>query len=105
MSLLFQSSETQHEQKQTAWYTEYLLVMAMAKLMDVEQHTSQPPGSELFTEALGRLPPLHLLNDGGVLMVEILTLIATYLQWCDQKIDAYMHVRSHLSPGQSHHLH
>ncbi|CAG8232124.1 unnamed protein product [Penicillium salamii] len=92
MSLLFQSSETQHEQKQTAWYTEYLLVMAMAKLMDVEQHTSQPPGSELFTEALGRLPPLHLLNDGGVLMVEILTLIATYLQWCDQKIDAYMHI-------------
>ncbi|THC94113.1 hypothetical protein EYZ11_006402 [Aspergillus tanneri] len=92
MVLLFQTPETWEQQKRTTWYTEYLLVMAMAKLMDVEQSTCQPPGSDLFAEALRRLPPLHLLGGEGVITVEILTLIATYLQWCDRKHDAYLHV-------------
>lgn len=90
--LLFQSSETREEVKRSTWYTEYLLVMAMAKLMDVENPTSQPPGSALFTEALSRLPPLHHLGGEGVIAVEILTLMSTYLQWCDRKHDAYLHV-------------
>lgn len=97
MILLFQSPEGREQQKQTTWYTEYLLVMAMGKLMDVKQPASQPPGSNLFAEALERLPPLHQLGGGGVLIVEILTLIATYLQWCDQKHGAYMHVSSFLA--------
>ncbi|CAI7644208.1 unnamed protein product [Penicillium pancosmium] len=63
----------------------------MAKLMDVESPTSQPPGSALFTEALSRLPQLHHLGGEGVIAVEILTLMATYLQWCDRKHDAYVH--------------
>lgn len=92
MGLLFQTVESQEQQKQTTWYTEYLLVMAMAKLMDVEQPTSQPPGSELFSEALKRLPPLHNFGSEGVIVVEILTLVATYLQWCDRKHDAYIYV-------------
>lgn len=90
--LLFQTTETRQQQKQTTWYTEYLLVMAMAKLIDVEQPTSKPPGSALFTEALNRLPPLHNLGDEGVIAVEILTLVATYLQWCDRRHDAYLYV-------------
>jgi proline utilization trans-activator len=94
--LLFQSPETREEVKRSTWYTEYLLVMAMAKLMDVESPTSQPPGSALFTEALSRLPQLHHLGGEGVIAVEILTLMATYLQWCDRKHDAYIHVSSHL---------
>ncbi|CAI7657802.1 unnamed protein product [Penicillium discolor] len=65
MILLFQSREGQEKQKQTTWYTEYLLVMAMAKLMDVKQPTSQPPGSSLFAEALDQLPALHQLSSGG----------------------------------------
>ncbi|KAJ5797368.1 uncharacterized protein N7503_006664 [Penicillium pulvis] len=92
MGLLFQTAESQEQQKQTTWYTEYLLVMAMAKLMDVEQPTSQPPGSELFSEALKRLPPLHHFGGEGVIVVEILTLVATYLQWCDRKHDAYIYI-------------
>lgn len=92
MGLLFQNADSQEQQKQTTWYTEYLLVMAMAKLMDVEQPTSQPPGSELFSEALKRLPPLHNFGSEGVIVVEILTLVATYLQWCDRKHDAYIYV-------------
>lgn len=94
MVLLFQTVETREHQKRTTWYTEYLLVMAMAKLMDVEQPTSQPPGSGLFTEALKRLPPLHSLGEEGIIAVEIVTLVATYLQWCDRKHDAYLYVCS-----------
>lgn len=92
MVLLFQTVETREQQKRTTWYTEYLLVMAMAKLMEVEQSTSQPPGSDLFAEALKRLPPLHNLGEEGIIAVEILTLVATYLQWCDRKHAAYLHV-------------
>lgn len=91
--LLFQSQQTREEIKRSSWYTEYLLVMAMAKLMDVESPANHPPGSALFTEALSRLPPLHHLGSEGIISVEILTLIATYLQWCDRKHDAYLHVK------------
>ena len=67
--------------------------MAMAKLMDVKHPTSQTPGADLFAEALNRLPPLHHMGGEGVVTVEILTLITTYLQWCDRKHDAYLYVR------------
>ncbi|KAI9040664.1 fungal specific transcription factor domain-containing protein [Aspergillus affinis] len=92
MMLLFQSPERQRQQTRTTWFTEYLLVMAMAKLMDVEEPTSQPPGASLFAEAMRRLPRLHQLGEEGVIAVEILTLITTYLQWCDRKHDAYLYV-------------
>ena len=92
MVLLFQDEQTQEHQMHTIWFTEYLLVMAMAKLMDVEDPSSQPPGASLFAEAMRRLPPLHQLGEEGAITVEILTLIATYLQWCDRKHDAYLYV-------------
>lgn len=92
MMLLFQSPERQQRQMRTTWFTEYLLVMAMAKLMDVEEPTAQPPGASLFAEAMRRIPHLHQLGEKGVMAVEILTLITTYLQWCDRKHDAYLYV-------------
>ncbi|KAI2896886.1 transcriptional regulator family: Fungal Specific TF [Aspergillus niger] len=92
MVMLFQTPESREEQKRTTWYTEYLLVMAMAQLMDVEQPTSQPPGADLFAEALRRVPPMQSLGEEGVIAVEILTLVATYLQWCDRRHDAYLYI-------------
>ncbi|KAL3252956.1 hypothetical protein ABHI18_009814 [Aspergillus niger] len=92
MVLLFQTPESREEQKQTTWYTEYLLVMAMAKLMDVERPTSEPPGADLFAEALRRVPPMQSLGEEGVIAVEILALVATYLQWCDRRHDAYLYI-------------
>ncbi|OQE29255.1 hypothetical protein PENFLA_c004G04429 [Penicillium flavigenum] len=92
LTLLFQSPETRQQQINSPWFTEYLLVMAMAKLMDVKHPTSQTPGTDLFAEALKRLPPLHHMGGEGVVAVEILTLIATYLQWCDRKHDAYLYI-------------
>lgn len=99
LMLLFQNAETREQQMRSPWFTEYLLVMAMAKLMDVRHPTSQPPGSDLFAEALKRLPPLHNMGGEGVIIVEILTLVTTYLQWCDHKNDAYLHVCELNAPG------
>ncbi|KAI9925483.1 hypothetical protein MW887_005864 [Aspergillus wentii] len=92
MMLLFQSPQQRDYQMRSTWFTEYLLVMAMAKLMDVDEPTSQPPGANLFAEAMRRLPPLHQLGEEGVIAVEILTLVTTYLQWCDRKHDAYLYI-------------
>ncbi|KAJ5943488.1 hypothetical protein N7516_003656 [Penicillium verrucosum] len=92
LMLLFQSPETRQQQINSPWFTEYLLVMAMAKLMDVKHPTSRTPGADLFAEALKRLPPLHHMGGEGVVAVEILTLITTYLQWCDRKHDAYLYI-------------
>ncbi|KAB8231916.1 Zn(II)2Cys6 transcription factor [Aspergillus alliaceus] len=92
MMLLFQDEEMRESQMRTTWFTEYLLVMAMAKLMDVEDPSSKPPGASLFAEAMRRSPPLHQLGEEGVIAVEILTLVATYLQWCDRKHDAYLYI-------------
>ncbi|KAF4761004.1 hypothetical protein N7455_001466 [Penicillium solitum] len=92
LMLLFQSPETRQQQINSPWFTEYLLVMAMAKLMDVKHPTSQTPGADLFAEALKRLPLLHHMGGEGVVAVEILTLITTYLQWCDRKHDAYLYI-------------
>ncbi|OQE47415.1 hypothetical protein PENCOP_c001G05572 [Penicillium coprophilum] len=92
LMLLFQSPVTRQRQINSPWFTEYLLVMAMAKLMDVKHPTSHTPGADLFAEALKRLPPMHHMGGEGVVAVEILTLIATYLQWCDRKHDAYLYI-------------
>ncbi|PLB48464.1 hypothetical protein P170DRAFT_411341 [Aspergillus steynii IBT 23096] len=92
LMLLYQSPEMREQQKRTMWYIEYLLVMAMAKLIYVDQPTSHIPGVDFFNEALRLLPPLHELGDHGVIAVEILTLIATYMQWCDRKHAAYLHI-------------
>ncbi|KZF23871.1 hypothetical protein L228DRAFT_282548 [Xylona heveae TC161] len=92
MTLLFQNEETRENQMRTTWFTEYLLVMAMAKLIDVEDPSFQPPGADLFAEAMRRLPRLYQLGEEGVIAVEILTLITTYLQWCDRKHDAYLYI-------------
>ncbi|CAG8166481.1 unnamed protein product [Penicillium salamii] len=91
LMLLFQTAESRKKQMRSPWFTEYLLVMAMAKLINVRHPTSQPPGSDLFTEALKRLPPLHQMGGESAIMVEILTLITTYLQWSDHKHDAYLY--------------
>lgn len=80
------------------WFTQYLLVIALAKLADVETtvHNGEPPGGEFFTEAMRRLPAMHQLPGCGVIAVEILCLIGVYLQWCDRKRDAYFYVRFQL---------
>lgn len=93
LPLLFQNATTQERQMKTKWFTQYLLVMAIGKLIDYNnQWHGEPPGAAYFAEAMRRLPPLHRLGGCGVVAVEILCLVTIYLQWCDRRHDAYLHV-------------
>ncbi|CAD0026789.1 unnamed protein product, partial [Aureobasidium pullulans] len=62
------------------WYVQYLLVMAMGKLLDGQsgiESSSRPPGWDYFAEAMRLLPPLGQLLEIGVVAVEILAVLTT----------------------------
>ncbi|OHW98298.1 fungal specific transcription factor domain-containing protein [Colletotrichum incanum] len=93
MTLLFQSQASRARQMDTPWFTLYLLVMAMGKLMEEDpREVRGPPGAFWFAEAMRRLPPLHSISEYGIVGLEILCLATTYLQWNDRKNDAYFFV-------------
>ena len=96
VALLYKDHESRDAQVSTVWFTQYLLVIALAKLADVETpvYDGEPPGGEFFSEAIRRLPSMHRLPRCGVIAVEILCLIGVYLQWSDRKKDAYFYVSS-----------
>ncbi|KAJ0382177.1 hypothetical protein COL922a_013082 [Colletotrichum nupharicola] len=95
LTLLFQNQATRAKQMKTPWFTLYLLVMAMGKLMEADRRIYDgPPGAFYFAEAMKRFPPLHSISEYGIVGVEILCLATTYLQWCDRKKDSYFFVRS-----------
>ncbi|KAK0368562.1 fungal specific transcription factor domain-containing protein [Colletotrichum limetticola] len=93
MTLLFNSQASRARQMDTPWFTLYLLVMAMGKLMEEDpREVRGPPGAFWFAEAMRRLPPLHSISEYGIVGLEILCLATTYLQWNDRKNDAYFFV-------------
>lgn len=93
MDLLYHDDSSRSSQMQSIWFTQYLLVMAVAMLIGSPAEGSRiPPGNDLFAEAMRRIPPVHDMGSHGVISVEILCLIALYLQWCDRKHDAYLYV-------------
>jgi proline utilization trans-activator len=96
MTMHFRSSKLREEQKRSVWYTKYLLVMAVAKLIanDESRCDNKPPGIEYFAEAVARLQPLSRLRESGVESVEILGLATLYLSWCDKPYEGYFYVRA-----------
>lgn len=79
------------------WYAECLLVFAIGRLLQAKwDDMSKPPGDEFFREALKRIPDFSSLRKQGVLGVELMGLIALYLQIADRKEDAYLYVSSYL---------
>lgn len=99
LALLYRGPETRETQMATVWFTQYLLVIALAKLVDIETTVvnGEPPGGEFFGEAMRRLPGMQQLPSCGVVAVELLCLVGVYLQWCDRKRDAYFYVRHSLT--------
>ncbi|KAI4596419.1 hypothetical protein KJ359_005549 [Pestalotiopsis sp. 9143b] len=93
MAELFQSPASRVHQMKSIWFIQYLLIMAMGKLMDTDTQSGGPhPGVSYFAEAMRLLPQQYELGGHGVISVEILCLVALYLQWCDRKHDAYLYV-------------
>lgn len=97
MAELFQSPASRVHQMKSIWFIQYLLIMAMGKLMDTDTQSGGPhPGVSYFAEAMRLLPQQYELGAHGVISVEILCLVALYLQWCDRKHDAYLYVSTTL---------
>ncbi|KAJ5387426.1 hypothetical protein N7509_009967 [Penicillium cosmopolitanum] len=103
---LFYANPHDAAQQQTPWFLEMLLVLAIGKLFsgDFDDH-NEIPGSELFSYAYKNLPTLGELYTHGVLGVEILALVAVYLQNLNRKDEAYLHISTALRLAISLGLH
>lgn len=96
MDRFYESDSARMSQMQTMWFLQYLLVMALGMVIrHPVQDINSPPGYVHFSEAMRRLPPRHELGLHGIISVEILALAGVYMQWCDQKHDAYLYVCSY----------
>lgn len=75
------------------FYLTFLLVMAIGELLQGSSEGNEElPGARYYQEALNRLPGFSALRNYGVVAVEIMSLIAFYLQCADSKEDAYVYV-------------
>lgn len=76
------------------WHLELALVFALGYLLQGESkdHTSIP-GAQLYVEVENRLPGAAALRRQGMVAIEILGLMAFYLQCADRRDDAYIYVR------------
>lgn len=76
-----------------------LMVFAIGELLQGEvRERSDLPGSQYFLHAIHHLPNLCTLRSLGTQAVEVMGLVAFYLQCSDRKDDAYVYVSA------NHHL-
>jgi proline utilization trans-activator len=75
------------------WHVEMLMVFAVGKLLrgNLDDDT-QLPGENFFKEAMNNLPNLTHVYAAGTLGVEVMSLVAFYLQNADLKEFAHMYV-------------
>ena len=72
-----------------------LVILALGRLLRGEEdHLDQPPGTRMFIFVRDRLPNPEELRSHGVPGIEVLAIIAIYLQNIDQKEDAATYVSS-----------
>lgn len=77
------------------WHVEVLMVLALGELLQGRMNGDQVfPGMQYYAEAERCLPNLVMLRKTGILAIEILTMMAFYLQCADRRDDAYVHVRA-----------
>ncbi|KAL7908500.1 fungal-specific transcription factor domain-containing protein [Trichoderma velutinum] len=77
--------------KQDFWYLEYLMVLALGELLLGKLRTNQVlPGMDYYLEAVDYLPNFTALRSRGVMAIEVLALMAFYLQCADRRSDAYL---------------
>ncbi|OJJ34682.1 hypothetical protein ASPWEDRAFT_474326 [Aspergillus wentii DTO 134E9] len=89
--------------KKTPWFLQMLLVLAIGKLFAGDfDDRDELPGSKLFEYAHQNLPTLGELYALDVLGVEILALVAVYLQNLNRKDEAYIYISTSLRLAISH---
>ena len=81
---------------QTPWYLEMLLVLAIGKLFAGDfsgiREQDTVPGAELFEFVQKNLPTISDLYSHGILGIELLALVAVYLQNVYRMEEAYIYV-------------
>lgn len=96
MTLLYQGTESRARQTKTLSYVQYLVIMAIGRLLDdeTEIYAEQPPGIGYFAEAMRKMPPSGDIHSFGIMGIEIFAVAAIYLQWINWPKDAYLYVRT-----------
>ncbi|KAK9852985.1 hypothetical protein MYU51_007511 [Penicillium brevicompactum] len=84
-------------QESTPWVLEMLLILSIGQLFSGHVDCdSETPGDKLFNHAYTNLPTLGELYTLGSLGVELLALVAVYLQNINRKDEAYLHISTAL---------
>ncbi|KAJ5092073.1 hypothetical protein NUU61_006943 [Penicillium alfredii] len=91
---VFFADRTDPTRTSALWYLEMILVFAIGKLFGGDFDGDPMPGSSLFDYAHRALPSLSELYSHERIGVEVLGLIAVYLQNASRKEEAYIYVRS-----------
>jgi len=75
------------------WHIEMLLVLAVGQVLrnKCQQDGKQPPGLHYFLAAKSAMPDLCVLRATGTIAIEMLGLMAFYLQCVGHREDAYVH--------------
>ena len=89
---------------ESLWTMELLLIFAIARLFTGDfggelHRTDSFPGYSLFDFVRGRIPPLSQLYSIGRVGVEVMALVAVYLQNIYRKEEAYVYVSLAISLG------
>jgi proline utilization trans-activator len=89
----FHRSPFETAQANRLWFVEYLLVLAFGKaFLSTGHRKDAPSGSQLATRAMALLPDPAKLNEEPMRSVEVLALVALYLQSIDMRVSAFQYI-------------
>ncbi|KAJ4247517.1 hypothetical protein NW762_013194 [Fusarium torreyae] len=103
--LVKESAHTSHDHLKSPELIEVILIVAVGKLFLGEFDEERLPGSSLFAFAQKNIPHLGELCNLGRLGIELVALMAVYLQNSDQEKEAYIYISTALRLAISHSFH
>ncbi|KAI5920642.1 hypothetical protein F4810DRAFT_681999 [Camillea tinctor] len=89
----FHKNPRETAQTHKLWFIEYLLFIAYGQVfLGSGPWISAPPGSNLAARALSLLPDPAHMHEEQMLGIEVLALVALYLQSIDMRASAYQYI-------------
>lgn len=94
LKAFYAGAESGEMQQPGLWHIQMLLVFALGRAILAREHfKTGPAGTTYFLRALEALPNTHRLHEDPVLAIEILCLVAMFMQAIDAGQEAYGYVR------------
>jgi proline utilization trans-activator len=92
LSQIYKRPPDPQNREECLTYCQILLILAYGQMYSVNQWSGNdgPPGFTFFKHALWRLPDIH--QEGSIMFVEVLGLIAPYMQNLNRKDAAFLYV-------------